>query len=390
MFNEHFDLDRLPLAALKVSLALSLLTLINYGMALPALVASLGGTVLVVGSVLSLAAFFRAVSRVFAGFLRDRLGDRPVLFLAAAMRGLAFTLLAFSQDVRQVALAAVLFSSSQGFESIALLSFTASQTVGSSATSTFFGLVLTVRMLPGTLSSVFTGFLAKTFGVKSVFAAGMLLSVAVLAALSKVEIRSSKHPSKIENAGRVLKFEYMILWLSTLFLFMAVTSFAPLLTLWVTRELGYDLAILGLVLFPQSLVALFSRVYSGYIADKLGSLKSLILVGLVRFAAFFLIPYASAPLLLAALVALRGSLMAGPPRNAYIASLFNRKSYGKAYGAVGVAQDMGGIVGPLASSLIAEVWGFKAAFHFMALCVAIYASLLLLLLKENKPTGLVR
>jgi len=225
--------------------------------------------------------------------------------------------------------------------------------------------------------------MAETFGIKSVFVVGLLLSVAVLAALSKVKIGSSKHSSKTENARSVLKFEYVVLWLSTFFLFMAVTSFAPLLTLWVTRELGYDLAILGLVLFPQSMVALFSRVYSGYIADKLGSLKSLILVGLVRFAAFFLIPYASTPLLLAALVALRGSLMAGPPRNAYIASLFNRKSYGKAYGAVGVAQDMGGIVGPLASSLIAEVWSFKAAFHFMALCVAVYVSLLLLLLRKE-------
>lgn len=95
MFNEQFDLDRLLLTALKVSLALSLLALINYGMALPALVASLGGTVLVVDSVLSLATFFRAISRVFAGFLRDRLGNRRVLFLAAAVRELGFGITRF-------------------------------------------------------------------------------------------------------------------------------------------------------------------------------------------------------------------------------------------------------------------------------------------------------
>ena len=44
-----------------------------------------------------------------------------------------------------------------------------------------FGLVLTVRMLPGTFSSLLTGLLADTFGLRVVFGLGLLLALPVLA-----------------------------------------------------------------------------------------------------------------------------------------------------------------------------------------------------------------
>ena len=184
-----------------------------------------------------------------------------------------------------------------------------------------------------------------------------------------------------EGCQRKMLLEYVLIALSTFFLFISVSSFIPLLTYWLTLELGFDLALVGFILSLRNVLGMFSRFYSGYIADKLGNVEELILVGIIRSISLLLLPLAGNPVQVALLVMLHGSLMAAPSRSAFIASLSSRERYGRAYGVVGFFQDLGSMVGPVVAGFLAEAAGFLAAFYFMTFSLMVYVALLLLLKK---------
>lgn len=380
----------------RLAVAVGLLSLagfINFRIAMPSLVAALGGSVFFVGAVFSSVAAVRAAARILGGVVRDIKGDRLVLTLSAALRALSFLVLMLATKVHQALLGASLFAAAQGLESTALLSATAVHAADTGMVGMLFGLVLTLRMLPNTFSSLLTGLLADTYGLKAVFGAGLLLSLPALAVGAVFEERCSVGESVgYASTGVSLTKGYLLLLAATSLLFISVSSFVPLLTYWLVSQ-GVGLAAIGTVLFARSLLAAFSRVYSGYLADRVGDVEVLALVGAVRALALALIPHAEGLLPLAVLVVVHGSLMAAPSRSALIYRVFGRIGYGKAFGIVGLSQDLGGVVGPLLAGILAERVGYEAAFYFMALTLALYTGLMLALrgmlahTREDKQYG---
>ncbi len=364
----------------RIVFILSFASLVSYKVALPPFIAFLGGSALSVGLVFSFGAVVRAFSRFVGGFLRDFKGDKFTLFFSLLFRVLAFLLLFFSSDLLRVFTAISLLAFSQGLEATALLSTTAVYAEGLELSGTLFGLVLTLRMLPSVFSPVFTGFVADLYGFYSVFGLGAFFSVIALICLLLSRIELEK-PGMEEGCQRKMLLEYVLIALSTFFLFISVSSFIPLLTYWLTLELGFDLALVGFILSLRNVLGMFSRFYSGYIADKLGNVEELILVGIIRSISLLLLPLAGNPVQVALLVMLHGSLMAAPSRSAFIASLSSRERYGRAYGVVGFFQDLGSMVGPVVAGFLAEAAGFLAAFYFMTFSLMVYVALLLLLKK---------
>lgn len=358
---------------------LSLAGFINFRMAVPSLLAALGGSAFLLGAVFSSVAAVRAAARILGGVVRDSKGDRLVLTLSAALRALSFLSLMLATKVHQVLLGASLFAAAQGLESTALLSATAVRAANAGMVGVLFGLVLTLRMLPGTFSSLLTGLLADTYGLRAVFGAGLLLSLPALAVGAILKGRCGvEERAGYACVGACFTVRYLLLLAATFLLFVSVSSFVPLLTYWLVSR-GVGLATIGTILFARSLLAAFSRVYSGYLADKLGDVEVLALVGAVRALTLTLVPHAEGLLPLAVLVVAHGSLMAAPSRNALIYRAFGNVGYGKAFGIVGLSQDLGGVVGPLLAGMLAESLGYEAAFYFMALTLVLYMGLVIAL-----------
>jgi MFS family permease len=114
--------------------------------------------------------------------------------------------------------------------------------------------------------------------------------------------------------------------------------------------LGIPAAFLGIIEGIADAVASFTRMASGYIADKLGHRKQLVVIGyaltpvgqgLIALAAGWL------PLLLGRLVSWFGKGLRGPLRDAIVIQAVSPKTRGRAFGFHRAADTVGAVVGPL-------------------------------------------
>ncbi|PGH56842.1 MFS transporter [Azospirillum palustre] len=131
--------------------------------------------------------------------------------------------------------------------------------------------------------------------------------------------------------------------------------------------LGVPAAVLGVIEGTADAVASFTKMVSGYIADKLGHRKTLVLVGygltplgqaLIAFATGW-------PLLLAGrLVSWFGKGLRGPLRDAIVTQAVSPETRGRAFGFHRAMDTIGAVIGPLLGvSLLgwAQTWGWEDA-----------------------------
>lgn len=114
--------------------------------------------------------------------------------------------------------------------------------------------------------------------------------------------------------------------------------------------LGLPAAILGVIEGVADAVASFTKMVSGYIADKLGHRKLLVLVGygLTPLGQVFIALAASWPLLLLGrMVSWFGKGLRGPLRDAIVIQAVTPDTCGRAFGFHRAADTIGAVVGPL-------------------------------------------
>ncbi len=362
----------------SVSLILALASLININVIIPSYIAYLGGTVFTVGIVYSLMAFFRALSSILSGYIRDKMGERIVFLLSLGATTLSFIVLFAANNLVVLALGLVTYALARGIETPTLLSATATIASETSLTATLFGVILTVRMMPTVISPAFTGYIADNLGVRIVFITGAILSSIGLLAMSRIRVGEKVGGERVERRT-IFSREFLILIAATFFLFISVSAFVPILSYWVIQELKYSYITLGVILTARNIVAMFSRIYSGTLADKLGDLNLLISVGVIRATALLLLIFVKDPLAIALLVVLHGSLMAAPPRSAYISKIFAKENYGIAFGTISIVQNFGWMAGPILAGYIAEHYGYGLTYIMLAIALLIFASLVSLL-----------
>ena len=126
------------------------------------------------------------------------------------------------------------------------------------------------------------------------------------------------------------------------------------------------------------LVGVFARVFTGVLAENIGYLTTFALVGAVR--ATFLAFMSLSTSLLAAWISYLGirAIVAAPPRNALISRLAPPSLYGVAFATIGIAIDIGSIIGPALSGYIIENYGFGPAFFFLSLVYIVFSASLAL------------
>ncbi len=126
--------------------------------------------------------------------------------------------------------------------------------------------------------------------------------------------------------------------------------------------LGIPAAVLGLVEGTADAVASFTKMVSGYIADRFGHRKALVLIGygLTPFGQMLIALAAGWPLILAGrMVSWFGKGLRGPLRDAIIAQAVTPETRGRAFGFHRAMDTVGAVLGPLAGvALLGWAQGF--------------------------------
>lgn len=162
----------------------------------------------------------------------------------------------------------------------------------------------------------------------------------------------------------------------------------PFLTIYLTAQLGASAAQAGLVLGLYSIVSIASMAVGGWLADRVGRKPVMVVsilctavviaaMGLVRDLAW-----------VAALTMLLG--LVDPPfvpaARAAVADVVAPERRPRAYGLLGMAASIGWIVGPSVGAGLSSL-GFDVLFLAAGVIVAGYAVILLLGLRETRPTA---
>ncbi|MCT2399486.1 MFS transporter [Novosphingobium mangrovi (ex Huang et al. 2023)] len=174
-------------------------------------------------------------------------------------------------------------------------------------------------------------------------------------------------------------------------LFMDVSSeiIHALLPLFLTVTLGASVMMVGLVDGIAEATAAIAKVVSGYVSDRMGRRKPLILLGYGLAALskpLFPMAGSAATVLLARFIDRSGKGMRGAPRDALIADVTPREARGRAYGLRQALDSTGAFLGP------AMAIGLMIAFHddirrvfWIAALPAVIAFLIIVFAVSDKP-----
>ncbi|MEZ5946759.1 MAG: MFS transporter [Hyphomonas sp.] len=176
-------------------------------------------------------------------------------------------------------------------------------------------------------------------------------------------------------------------------LFMDVSSemIHALLPLFLTASLGASVALVGLIEGVAESTAAIVKVFSGYLSDRLGRRKPLILIGYALGAVskpFFALAGAPAMVFTARFADRIGKGMRGAPRDALVADVTPEAIRGRAYGLRQAMDTVGAFVGPLLAIALLTLFAndMRMVFWFAVIPGAL-AVLCVLLGVEDRVSG---
>ena len=167
-------------------------------------------------------------------------------------------------------------------------------------------------------------------------------------------------------------------------LFMDISSeiVHGLLPLFLTVTLGASVALVGLIDGISEATASISKVFSGYISDRIGRRKPLILLGYGMGALskpLFAIAASPFPILGARFVDRIGKGLRGAPRDALVADVTPPEIRGRAYGLRQSLDTVGALLGPLlAIGLMAMFANDMRAVFWVAVVPGLFAVILVI------------
>lgn len=332
------------------------------------------------GLAISVSAISAACISPLWGILADRYGRKPMMIRA----GLAMTItmggLAFVPNVYWLLALRLLNGVFTGFvpNATALIASQVPKDKSGYALGT-----LSSGVVAGTLTGPFVGgMIAEVFGIRNVFlmVGGFLFLAAILTIFF---IKEDFHPASKGKAIQTkdlftsVKYPYLLfnLFATSFVIQVAAQSIGPILALYV-RDLGQKenlLFVSGLIVSSMGLSSMMSSGVMGRLGDKVGNHRLLIVAQAYSALIYLLCANASTPLELGIYRFLfglgTGALV--PGINALLSRMTPKAGISRVFAFNQVFFYLGGVIGPLAGSVVAEQFGYHSVFYATAACVAL-------------------
>ena len=332
------------------------------------------------GLAISVSAISAACVSPLWGILADRYGRKPMMIRA----GLAMTItmggLAFVPNVYWLLALRLLNGVFTGFvpNATALIASQVPKDKSGYALGT-----LSSGVVAGTLTGPFVGgMIAEVFGIRNVFlmVGGFLFLAAILTIFF---IKEDFQPVPKEKALPTkelftsVKYPYLLfnLFATSFVIQVAAQSVGPILALYI-RDLGQKenlLFVSGLIVSSMGLSSMMSSGVLGRLGDKVGNHRLLIVAQAYSALIYLLCANASTPLELGIYRFLfglgTGALV--PGINALLSRMSPKAGIARVFAFNQVFFYLGGVIGPLAGSVVAEQFGYHSVFYATAACVAL-------------------
>ena len=332
------------------------------------------------GLAISVSAISAACVSPLWGILADRYGRKPMMIRA----GLAMTItmggLAFVPNVFWLLALRLLNGVFTGYvpNATALIASQVPKDKSGYALGT-----LSSGVVAGTLTGPFVGgMIAEVFGIRNVFlmVGGFLFLAAILTIFF---IKEDFQPVPKEKALPTkelftsVKYPYLLfnLFATSFVIQVAAQSVGPILALYI-RDLGQNenlLFVSGLIVSSMGLSSMMSSGVMGRLGDKVGNHRLLIVAQAYSALIYLLCANASTPLELGIYRFLfglgTGALV--PGINALLSRMTPKAGISRVFAFNQVFFYLGGVIGPLAGSVVAEQFGYHSVFYATAACVAL-------------------
>ncbi|HJT84432.1 MAG TPA: MFS transporter, partial [Nitrososphaeraceae archaeon] len=154
------------------------------------------------------------------------------------------------------------------------------------------------------------------------------------------------------------------------------------LPLYIVKDLDLSRTILGAIEGSGEFVNYIFRIPSGYISDKIGKRKILVIIGYVISTIskpFFIFVTTFADTITVRIVDRIGKGIRTAPRDALIADSVDESNTGKAFGIHRTLDQIGAIIGPLFAFLILELTGGNIQYIFLLSIIPGIVSLFILI-----------
>ena len=332
------------------------------------------------GLAISVSAISAACVSPLWGILADRYGRKPMMIRA----GLAMTItmggLAFVPNVYWLLALRLLNGVFTGFvpNATALIASQVPKDKSGYALGT-----LSSGVVAGTLTGPFVGgMIAEVFGIRNVFlmVGGFLFLAAILTIFFIKEdfqpmLKEKELPTK--ELFTSVKYPYLLfnLFATSFVIQVAAQSVGPILALYI-RDLGQKenlLFVSGLIVSSMGLSSMMSSGVMGRLGDKVGNHRLLIVAQAYSALIYLLCANASTPLELGIYRFLfglgTGALV--PGINALLSRMTPKAGISRVFAFNQVFFYLGGVIGPLAGSVVAEQFGYHSVFYATAACVAL-------------------